>query len=34
MEVNTLREICNKNILQMNKKSADIKIVLIVIQNF
>jgi hypothetical protein len=33
MEVNTFGEIRNKNILQMNKKSADIKTVLIVIQN-
>lgn len=34
MEVNTFGEICNKNILLMNKNSADIKTVLIIIQNF
>ena len=34
MKLNTFGEIYNKNILLMNKISADIKTVLIVIQNF
>jgi hypothetical protein len=34
MKVNTFGEIYNKNILLMNKKSAAIKTVLVVIQNF
>jgi hypothetical protein len=34
MEVNAFGEMCNKNMLLMNKKSADLKTVLIVIQNF